>query len=158
METPSGWELVRQMWLVQYAIFCRAADDLEVWGLNPKSLAVLGVAQVTPHPHDIAQSLGTPFPTVSNILKELERRGYVERRLAPGDRRRTIVTVTRDGLAAHDQAVAAVNRRSGEVLHHLTIAERETLAKLLARLSADAPVSLNPESERRDAKNPAPEP
>ncbi|MFN3728808.1 MAG: MarR family winged helix-turn-helix transcriptional regulator [Fimbriimonadaceae bacterium] len=158
MKATSGWELVRQMWLVQYAIFCRASHDLEAWGLNPKSLAVLGIAQVTPHPHDITQSLGTPFPTVSNILKELERRGYVERRLAPGDRRRTIVTVTPEGLAAHDQAVAAVNRRSAEILNQLSDLERATLAQMLARLSANAPVSLNPESGHPDATSLAPEP
>jgi len=135
-QPPSGWEMVRLMWLAQHEIFCSAAPELQNLGLNPKSLAVLAVTPFVPHPHDIAQSLGTPFPTISNILRELEKLGYVSRSLAPTDRRRTIVIRTPTGDHAHDEAVALVNTHSQRLFVNLTESERTQLADLIQKLSA----------------------
>ncbi len=133
---PSGWEMVRLMWMAQYAIFSAAAEELHAIGLNPKSMAVLGIVEVVPHPQEIANSLGSPLPTVSNILKDLEKLGYVSRELAPGDRRRTVVRRTEKGEDAHRRAVAAIDEKSGPIFAGLSAAEYRTLHGLLYGLSA----------------------
>lgn len=132
---PGGWEMVRLMWLVQHAIFASSGEGLQTLGLNPKSLAVLAIIEMLPHPHDIAVSLGAPDPTISNILKELEKQGYVERALAKGDRRRTMVVRTEKGDTACGEAIQLVDLQSSSVFETLTQPELAELSRILIKLS-----------------------
>jgi DNA-binding MarR family transcriptional regulator len=125
------------MWMTQQAIFGSASDSLEPLGLNPKSMAVLAVCEVMPYPHDIARSLGAPFPTISNILRELERLGYVERSLDKNDRRKIRIERTALGTQKHDEAVQAINVASERVLGKLTDQRRLELQAILAELTAE---------------------
>lgn len=49
------------------------------------------------HPGEIAKTTKLSQPHVSRTLRKLEGRGLVERSLAPGDNRRTVVRVTTAG-------------------------------------------------------------
>lgn len=139
---PQGWDLVRLMWMTQQAIFGSASDSLEPLGLNPKSMAVLAVCEVMPYPHDIARSLGAPFPTISNILRELERLGYVERSLDKSDRRKIRIERTVLGTQKHDEAVQAINVASERVLGKLSDQRRLELQSILGELTAEIHESL----------------
>jgi len=139
---PQGWDLVRLMWMTQQAIFGSASDALEPLGLNPKSMAVLAVCEIMPYPHDIAKSLGAPFPTISNILRELERLGYVERSLDKNDRRKIRIERTVLGTQKHDEAVEAINVASERVLGKLSDQRRIELQTILAELTAEIHESL----------------
>ena len=122
--------------MAQQAIFVSAGAELQELGLNPKSMAVLAIIELLPHPQEIAISLGAPFPTISNILKELEKLGYVERSLAVGDRRRTLITQTAKGIQARDAAIQAINRQSRPLMAGLTAEEQATFAGLLQKLTS----------------------
>ena len=135
MQPVGGWEMVRLMWLVQNEIFVASSEALSVLGLNPKSLAVLAIIEMLPHPHDIAVSLGAPDPTISNILKELEKLGYVERALAVGDRRRTVVKRSPRGDEACAEAISTVDAKSQGVLAGLSLDERLELQRILQKIS-----------------------
>lgn len=126
------------MWMCQQAIFGASSNALQDLGLNPKSLAVLAISSMLQHPQEIALSLGAPFPTISNILKELEKLQYVQRSSDSVDRRKTILKQTDKGRKAMSEAVELVNREGGPLLSNLSEQELETLHSLLIKLTSHA--------------------
>jgi MarR family transcriptional regulator, lower aerobic nicotinate degradation pathway regulator len=83
-----------------------------------------------------------------SLLDELEDLGYVVRRPDPADRRRNIIEITDPGRAALQQLDQLVYAADDELLAPLTPAERETLARLLARivLPVSRPAGARPPS------------
>jgi DNA-binding MarR family transcriptional regulator len=67
------------------------------------------------------------------LLNELEEMGYIERRRDTDDRRRHLVDITREGMAALDRAERAQESLEDEVLAALSDTERATLRTLLSR-------------------------
>jgi DNA-binding MarR family transcriptional regulator len=63
--------------------------------LGPRHVAALGQLRGGPVTvSELACRLGLTLPTVSGVLADLDRAGFVERRADPADRRRTIVQIT----------------------------------------------------------------
>jgi DNA-binding MarR family transcriptional regulator len=101
------------------------------------------------HPSAPQQELGDVFCIdASNLvllLNELEAAELAERRRDPGDRRRHLVRLTPSGEEALRRAEEAQEHVEAEILQALSIDERATLRRLLARALADVEPST-PES------------
>jgi DNA-binding MarR family transcriptional regulator len=67
-------------------------------------------------------------------LDRMEEAGLLERRPDPGDRRGTLVRLTRRGKAVVDRAVAAHVANEDRLLGPLSAADRRTLDRLLRKL------------------------
>jgi DNA-binding MarR family transcriptional regulator len=67
------------------------------------------------------------------LLNELEDMGYIERRRDPADRRRHVVELTDEGLAALERAERAQESIGDELFAALSEEERATLRSLLSR-------------------------
>jgi DNA-binding MarR family transcriptional regulator len=67
------------------------------------------------------------------LLNELEDMGYIERRRDPADRRRHVVELTDEGLAALERAERAQESIGEELFAALSEEERATLRSLLSR-------------------------
>ncbi|HWE67956.1 MAG TPA: MarR family winged helix-turn-helix transcriptional regulator [Acidimicrobiales bacterium] len=67
------------------------------------------------------------------LLNELEELDYVERRRDPQDRRRHLVKITEDGLAALERAERAQSSVEDDLLVALSAEERSMLHQLLSR-------------------------
>ncbi len=84
---------------------------------------------------ELANAAGVTAPTATRILDALERRGIVERRRAPEDRRGVTITLTQDGrellLAQHEW----LRRRQESFYAALPPGERAVAAHLLLRLA-----------------------
>lgn len=80
----------------------------------------------------LAGILGCDASNVTGLTDRLERRGLVERRALPSDRRVKQVAVTEEGMALAQRFRAEVSAES--LLLPLTESELETLSSLLARL------------------------
>lgn len=80
----------------------------------------------------LAQLLGCDASNVTGLTDRLERRGLVERRAIPSDRRVKQVAVTAEGMALAQRFRAEVAAES--LLLPLSEAELDTLGSLLARL------------------------
>ena len=72
--------------------------------------------------------------TMVSLIDDLERKGYVERRRHPRDRRAFLVQPTPSGRAAKVQAVAILDEQQSRFLAPLTSAQRQQLGELLKRL------------------------
>lgn len=73
--------------------------------------------------------------TMQGVIKRLIARGLIERRPDPGDRRRLLLTLSKDGETLVAQATARGHEITDRTLHPLSSAERQAFLKLLRRLS-----------------------
>jgi len=97
-----------------------------------EALAVLEGAGQPLSPTAIAQRLIVTTASVTSLLDTLERRGLVERRPDPSDRRRLLVAITDDGLALVDQFLPEVVALQTAAMAQLSEPQRRQLVKLLA--------------------------
>ena len=99
----------------------RLLAALEQWG--PESQA------------DLSRDTGIDRSDVTAALNELESRGYVERKVDPGHKRRNIVTLTPQGADALVKLDAVIEGIQEAVLAPLTAAQRRQFVSLLSRLT-----------------------
>lgn len=84
-------------------------------------------------PTYLARAFQMTKPSMTAILRNLERKGYVEIVGSQEDRRRKIVSITRSGRAARQAGVKAVAPLAETLLKQLDFAQ---LAKILPDLQA----------------------
>jgi DNA-binding MarR family transcriptional regulator len=96
-----------------------------------EALAVLDGAGQPLSPTAIAERLIVTTASVTSLLDTLERRGLVERRPDPTDRRRLLIVITHDGKAVVDQFLPEVVALQTAALATLTEAQRRQLVELL---------------------------
>jgi len=124
--------LARRLDLDRAQAFAR--HDLEGWEFD-----VLSALRRAGRPYELSpgqlvrQTLVTSG-TMTNRVDRLERRGLVERRPSPTDRRGVIVRLTTQGQRTVDGAMADLLDRERSLLAELPEGDREALADLLRRL------------------------
>lgn len=99
---------------------------LERLGLtHPQYLVMLALWEDSPlSATEIGRLLQLDLPTLSPLLKRLEALGLVDRRRNPDDERSLRVTLTEQGLALRDEALAV----PGAVMERLEITEEDAVA------------------------------
>jgi DNA-binding MarR family transcriptional regulator len=114
-------------------VYRRATED--VIGMRLKQLIALD--HLRDNTSCLQQGLGQMLMLDPNncvlLLNELDDRGYVERRRDPEDRRRHLVEITPDGLAALAEAERKLETLEDQVLGNLSGSERSQLHDLLAK-------------------------
>jgi DNA-binding MarR family transcriptional regulator len=88
---------------------------------------------------------------MTNRIDRLEALGLVERLPDPGDRRGTLVALTRDGRQTVDAAVVAHLANEERLLSALSTTERGTLARLLRKLLLSEPFAAQDSNRTVDA-------
>ena len=106
--------------------------------LGPRHIAALEQLRGGPiGVGELAGRLGLTLPTVSGVLADLDRAGFVDRRPDPADRRRTIVVISeaKKALAAEwlDGAAGPLAR----VLDRLDPSEQAAFLKAMDMLEAE---------------------
>jgi DNA-binding MarR family transcriptional regulator len=106
--------------------------------LSPRHVAALeqlldGPATVS----ELAARLGLTLPTVSGVLADLDRAGFIERHPDPADRRRTIVAVIPGRAALIVEWLDGAARPLARVLEQLSPGEQETFLKAMNLLESE---------------------
>jgi DNA-binding MarR family transcriptional regulator len=119
-----------------WAVKDRAMDVYAEIGVTPYHHAVLIVLdEDTPETQSmIADALGYDRSHLVGLLDDLEKRGLVERRRDPADRRRHVVTLTSGGKKMLGKLRTVAKRLDDEFLAPLDAKQRETLHSLLLEL------------------------
>jgi DNA-binding MarR family transcriptional regulator len=86
---------------------------------------------------EIAAELGLTLATVSGIIADGERAGFVERAPDPGNRRRTIVSLVADQRAAIDVWIDGTSAAMDRTLDRLSPDERASFVKAMTFLEAE---------------------
>ncbi|MDV6271727.1 MarR family winged helix-turn-helix transcriptional regulator [Rhodococcus globerulus] len=112
------------------------ADALVDSGLTPRQYSVLlNLAADAPlSQRELVDRVGIDRSGMGRQIDDLERRGLVERRAAPGDRRAHAVHLTPAGAERLRAADRAVEHTLDEVYSALTDAENAELGRLLTKL------------------------
>jgi DNA-binding MarR family transcriptional regulator len=113
-----------------------SAARLEPFGVNGREVAVLSVLAEGKPPSQLeaAQRLAIDRTTMVALLDALERRGLVERRADPADRRRNIVVLTTAGHETLIGAARATDEAEEAFLAPISIRDRARLRRMLQAL------------------------
>lgn len=114
-------------------------DGMATHGLSVADFDVLAALRRsgTPYelkPTDLSRTLMLSPAGMTSRLDRLEKAGWIERRMAPDDRRSLLVRLNEAGFAKVDEAVAGHVAREEEMLSALTSRERDQLDALLRTL------------------------
>jgi DNA-binding MarR family transcriptional regulator len=115
----------------------RAAPQTQA-PLGPRHVAALEQLRGDPATvGELASRLGLTLPTVSGVLAELDRAGFVQRRPDPADRRRTIVQMTPAHRAEIVQWLDGAARPLARVLDQLDASEQAAFLKAMNLLETE---------------------
>lgn len=82
----------------------------------------------------IAQSIHYDKATIGGVIDRLEKRGWVERKSNPKDRRAKLVTLTKEGRNALEEITPVVKALQDQVVANLSDDERELFIKLAQKV------------------------
>jgi DNA-binding MarR family transcriptional regulator len=86
---------------------------------------------------ELASRLGLTLPTVSGVLADLDRAGFVERHPDPADRRRTIVAIVPAQAALIGEWLDGAAKPLARVLDKLSPSEQDAFLKAMDLLEAE---------------------
>ena len=129
-------------------IFPRVTRGMRRWqdGAAPSAQASLGprhaaaLQQLRGGPltvGELASRLGLTLPTVSGVLADLDRAGFVERRPDPADRRRTIASIVSAQAALIDEWLDGAADPLARVLDKLSPSEQHAFVKAMDLLETE---------------------
>lgn len=126
-------------------IAARTGQELAKQRLAPMGLTVqmcgvlIRLAAGALSQHELGQQLGIDRTTVVELIDDLERKGVVERRRNPVDRRSYLLTLTPKGRTFQKRATRVFDSAADDFFAPLAPAEREAMRDMLRRmiLSAD---------------------
>ncbi len=129
-------------------IAARTGQELAKRRLNPIGLTVqmcgvmnlLGEGPVSQQ--ELGEQLGIDRTTVVELIDDLEKKGVVERRRNPADRRSYALHLTAKGRIIQKRATKAFDASVDEFFGPLTAAERKALADMLTRVILTAQAKL----------------
>ena len=106
--------------------------------LSPRHVAALEEIRGGPLTvGELASRLGLTLPTVSGVLADLDRAGFVERHPDPADRRRTIVPIPPAQAAQIGEWLDGAAKPLARVLDKLTPSEQEAFLKAMDLLETE---------------------
>jgi DNA-binding MarR family transcriptional regulator len=128
--------------------FRRVSRGMRRWqdGAAPPATAPLGPRHVAALEQlldgpitvgELASRLGLTLPTVSGVLADLDRGGFIERHADPADRRRTIVAVIPARAALVAEWLDGAARPLARVLDKLSPGEQDAFLKAMDLLETE---------------------
>jgi DNA-binding MarR family transcriptional regulator len=126
--------LARRLDLARGSAF--SEQGLEAWAFDVLSALRRAGDPYELSPGQLVQQTLVTSGTMTNRVDRLERRGLVERRPDPGDRRGVHVRLTHTGREVVDRAMAELITQENSMLGHLSTADQRQLAGLLRRMLA----------------------
>ncbi len=141
----SATNVLFDTWLLSRSATALLDAALEPSGLTADEFAVYSVLSADPlTPSELAEWMAAPLTTVSSYVKRFEARGHVRRVANAEDRRSYRLTLTPQGMKAHERAgmqflpvLGAVESALGRSASTVTRA-LETLQRALDEVRGDA--------------------
>lgn len=125
-----------QLRMAQIALFRDFAQGPGEHSVTPGLFGVLVIIEANPDlkQSELARATHLDRSTVVTVIDNLERRGLVERRAAPNDRRSNAIRLTPDGSALLRKLKRQVLQHEKRLLQNFDAAEREMFLALLQKV------------------------
>lgn len=125
-----------QLRLAQVALFRDFADAFSEYDVTPGLFGVLVIIESNPdlNQSDLARASHLDRSTVVFVIDKLERRGLVERRPSPNDRRSNALQLTRAGKSLLKELKRHVTEHEKRLVANLSQDEQDTLIALLKKI------------------------
>ncbi|MEV0389685.1 MarR family transcriptional regulator [Nonomuraea sp. NPDC050643] len=107
---------------------------LEAWEFDMLATLLRSGGDATMCMKDMSSAAMVSPGALTNRMDQLVKRGLVDRRLAPGNRRMTLVSLTDEGRALVDEVLERHAANEDRLLSGLSATERDSLAALLRKL------------------------
>ncbi len=132
LETLLGYNARRTALAVISVFLQRMAP----YGLRPVDFSVVSVIAHNPGvtSRQICAALDILPPNLVGMIKSLEKRGLIERRPHPTDRRAQGLHLTPEGQVLQAEAEATASQLETDVARRLTPSELQTLIRLLRKV------------------------
>ena len=136
---PRADGIVTRMQLIVRHLSAQKAHSLEGFGMQMWECATLYALRRRGRPYaagptELAAELGVTGAAMTTRVDTMARRGYVVRRYDRADRRRSVVALTRKGVALADRIIAGQLDVEAHLVGTLTEPQQEQLIALLRRL------------------------
>lgn len=121
-----------------YADFARAVGDIDV---SPGRFSLLTLLAANPGitQTDLSRAVNLDKSTLTPALDQLERRGLIERRRIPSDRRALAIHLSGEGHALLAYMTEQVERHETSLSALFTPAEKRQLIRFLSRIAERLP-------------------
>jgi DNA-binding MarR family transcriptional regulator len=123
------------LWRLIQSVMDDSEPALEALGLSAKAFFLLEAVGDHPFPAELARRMHLPPPTVTYLIKQLEARGFVERRAEAGDLRKFRLIQTPAGKEALRRGGAALGGVFDERLQRLSPGEAASFDRIVSRLA-----------------------
>jgi DNA-binding MarR family transcriptional regulator len=143
LEDQPGY-YIRRLQQIAVAIFL---EETQAHGITPVQYAALYAARRQPglDQRTLAATIGFDTSTIGGVIDRLERRGWIERRASPSDRRVRLLMVTTAGEGLLDAVIPGMLKAQQRIVAPLPPAERpQFLAMLRTVVEANNDLSRAP--------------
>jgi DNA-binding MarR family transcriptional regulator len=127
--------ILTNLWRLIEAVLDDSEPVMEALGLSPKAFFLLEAVGDHPFPAELARRMHLPPPTVTYLVKQLEAKGFLERRPEAGDLRKFRLIQTTSGRKALSQAREALGGVFGERLQRLALEDVASFDRTVKRLA-----------------------
>ncbi|MUG96584.1 hypothetical protein F7734_31310 [Scytonema sp. UIC 10036] len=131
-----SWELLQMNIRFYESIMGEAEEALAQLNLDVKSFFLLASVEECKHPAELAQHCLLPKPTVTFLVKKLEKNCYVERKSVKGDLRKFELVMTTLGAEVLDKGREIVTESFEGYLKKLTQEEYDTYVCIIKKMQA----------------------
>jgi DNA-binding MarR family transcriptional regulator len=132
---PDASGILADLWRLMQSVMDDSAPELEALGLSLKAFFLLEAIEDHPFPAELARRMHLPPPTVTYLIKQLEARGFLERRAEPGDLRKFRLVPTDAGRAALHRGRQALGDALGERLRRIDREDVLVFDRIVKRLA-----------------------
>lgn len=132
----SAWELLQLNLNFYTSVMARAEVELAALRLEVKGFFLLAAIEQCKYPAELAKHCLLPKPTVTFMIKRLEKAGLVKRNMVAGDLRKFAITLTPAGRTAIARGQEVLARAVDASLTPLTAKEKAAYAGLMKKLCA----------------------
>jgi DNA-binding MarR family transcriptional regulator len=132
---PDACGILANLWQLIQSVMDDSEPALGAFGLSPKAFFLLVSVEEHPFPAELARKMHLPPPTVTYMVKQLERKGFVERRAEPGDLRKFRLVVTTAGSEAMRKGQEALGVVLAERIRRLEPEELVVFDRYVKRLT-----------------------
>ena len=136
MKKHFGHQIRILHWCADQAI-TNALAGMELTAAQGRIISYLAHGEVPPCSRDIEEAFHLSHPTVSGLLSRLEKKGYLEFRSDPNDRRCKRIYISDRGRQCHELIHRIIETTEENMITGFTEEERNQFSSLLERAIAN---------------------